>query len=353
MTTTELKTTGATDIPALLDRWVRQGLITPEQANRIAMAEQVGRPVPVPTPAPPRKGNLVVEALGYLGGLLAVVAALVLVGMYWEDLSTAARLAMPAAAALVLLAAGAFVGAGATERETPGRLRAVLWVLAVVATGAFLGILGHDALDWNADDTALLIGGGTAVVAGTLYLRNRGVLQHIALFGALATTAGALGARADWDEPTILGLCVWVLAIAWFALGETGRLGPERTARYVGALGAVIAGQLMTGSAAGNVLALLTVAALFTLGVVLDSLGLLGIAAYAVLQTVPATVDYFFRDEVAVPIALLATGSLLVALAVVIARRTARRGQRAPGLPAPREPAGPAETPQPSERSRE
>lgn len=353
MTTTELKTTGRTDLPALLDRWVRQGLITPQQAQRIAAAEHLGPPGPAPAPPqPPRGGNLAVEALGYLGGLLAAVAALILIGMYWEDLSTAARLAVPGAAAVVLLAAGAFVGGGMTEREAPGRLRAVLWLLAVVATGAFLGVLGDQSLDLRPRDTWLLVGIGSTVVAGTLFLRNRGVLQHIALFGALSATAGALGARADWDEPTIIGLAVWTLAVAWFAVGERGWIGPAHTARYVGAVGAVIGGQAMTGSVGGNLLALATVAALFVLGVTLDSLALLGIAAWSVIQTVPQSVSYFFEGEVAAPIALLVTGSLLVGVAVAIARRAGRKAQGAPELPAPRQAAERPEG-QPSERSRE
>lgn len=337
----------------MLDRWVRQGLLTPEQAQQIYAAEQAGR-VPAPAPetpagpagiqapapaespppaappaAPPRAG-LAVEALGYLGGLLAIAATMILLGMYWEDLSTAVRLALSGVTAVALIGAGLAAGSGTEAGHGQrGRLRAVLWLLSVGATAAFLAILGGQSLDLASDDTVLLVGAGSAAVAAVLYARCRSILQHLALFGTVALTAGALGARVHWDEPTIVGLAVWGVGVAWFAAGELGWLAPAGAARYVGAAGAVFSGAALTQSGWGNVLALLTIAALFAGGVRLDSLGLLGIAAYGVLQIVPASVDYFFPGRLAVPVALLVTGGLLVGLAVVVARRHAR-GERQP-----------------------
>lgn len=333
----------------MLDRWVRQGLLTPEQAQQILAAEQAGlvpaqltrtpagpagikAPAPAESPPPaaaPRAG-LAVEALGYLGGLLAIAATVIFLGMYWKDLSTGVRVGLPAVTALVLLGAGFAVGSGtAAGHGQRGRLRAVLWLLSVGATAAFFAILGDQSLDLVPKDTVLLVGVGSAALAAVLYASCRSILQHVALFGALALTAGALGARANWDEPTIVGLAVWGVAVAWFAAGELGWLAPEGAARYVGAAAAVSSGAALTQSGWGNVLALLTIGALFAAGVWLDSLGLLGIAAYGVLQIVPAAVDYFFPGRLAVPVALLVTGGLLVGLAVVVARRHAR-GERQP-----------------------
>ena len=52
------------------------------------------------------RGSLIAEALGYLGGVLIVVAASLITFQYWSDIPTAGRLALPASAAALLLAAG-------------------------------------------------------------------------------------------------------------------------------------------------------------------------------------------------------------------------------------------------------
>jgi hypothetical protein len=58
-----------------------------------------------------RRAPLIVEALGYLGGILAVIAGFVAVGQLWPDIPTGAQLAFAAAGAVLLAAAGAVVHA--------------------------------------------------------------------------------------------------------------------------------------------------------------------------------------------------------------------------------------------------
>jgi hypothetical protein len=63
---------------ALLDHWVEVGFITRAQAERIRSepASAIPRPTPAPAPAlaPAERTSLVTEALGYLGGVLILVA---------------------------------------------------------------------------------------------------------------------------------------------------------------------------------------------------------------------------------------------------------------------------------------
>ena len=78
------------DLDALVRRWVAAGIITPEQAQRIATDQRV-------QPSPRRRTRdampLVIEALAYLGGVVILVAAGLLTGLYWSELGTGGRLA--------------------------------------------------------------------------------------------------------------------------------------------------------------------------------------------------------------------------------------------------------------------
>jgi uncharacterized membrane protein len=142
------------NVPALVDHWVAEGIITQEQAERIrseqARISSLGN-VPSAIPARRDRGPLVTEALGYLGGVLILVAAGLLTAQFWQDMPLGVRLAVVAGAAAALLAAGA---AAVPERLGPAghRLRSVLWLLCVGAVGAFLVLLTGDGLGWTDQD---------------------------------------------------------------------------------------------------------------------------------------------------------------------------------------------------------
>lgn len=315
------------DVPALLDRWARQGLLSQEQVERILKAEGVPS-IPVQRPAPaPERNRLVVEALGYLGGVLAMAASLLLIQMLWEDMNVATRLAIPLVATAGLLVAGAMIPATPEVEDGMTRLQSALWLLAVGAFTGAMGVLGDQIFEWDGRDIALLVGAGGAALALPLYLRTRQAAQQLGLFVTLVVTACALGARADWDEPTIIGLAGWLVAVTWFVLGERRIVEPPIVATYLGAVAAIVTSMVMSESLGGQLLAVATVAALFVWGVRSDSLGLLAVASIGTINVVPSAVNYFFPDntEVAVPLSLLAVGGVLVGTAVTVTRRRARR----------------------------
>ena len=332
---------GADDVHRMLDRWAHAGLIDEAQVERIETFEVTrhtpGPPAagPVPVPARRRPAGLLVEAMAYLGGALALAASLLLVQLVWSDLSTAGRLAVPGVATVALLGCGALVPGHPDDRR---RLRSALWLLATGSWAATLGVLGHQVLEWRGQDTALLIGFGCAVLALVLYVRLTATLQHLALLGSLATVGAALGARADWDEPTLIGAGIWLVAAAWAFAGELGYLPPQAAARYGSAVVLMSAALLMTMSAGGQVVALLTLVWLFGLGITRNSVGMLAVAAVATLQLVPASVGYFFPGDarVVVPVTLLTVGCALVVLAVTVSRRSRQAPGRPPGRPSVR-----------------
>jgi hypothetical protein len=326
------------DVPALLDRWARLGLLSPEQVEQILQAEGMSpppagvavpeqRPAAAPEPgAQPVRNRLAVEALGYLGGVLALAAALLLVQLLWEDLSTGARLAVPLVATAVLLVAGALVPAREGE-ESMQRLRSALWLLAVGAWFASFVVFGDQVLEADGKDTGLMAALGAVALAVPLYVRTHEAAQQLALFAALVGSAAMTGARPDWDEPTLVGLGGWLVSVAWFVAAERGWVTPAVVGRYLGALAMILFVLPMGGALAGQLIAVVTAAALFVWAVRVDSIGLLVVASYGTLQLVPSIITFFFPDNtrIAVPLGLLGIGGALVSAAVVVSRRRARR----------------------------
>jgi hypothetical protein len=259
----------------------------------------------------------VIEALGYLGGVVILVAAGLLADRYWSDLSTSARLAVLAGAAAVLLAAGIAVphrlGAAGI------RLHAVLWLLSTAATAALLTLVGNDVLHWPGDDIALLTSAGTATLAGALWWRLRTVLQQLALFAALLATAGTATAQLNATS-TPSGVALWGTGAVWFLLGWGGLIAPRRAVFVLGALGMLIGAGFTTPTDAGIGLALATVTMLVVTAVLFRDLVLLAVGAAGALQILPSAIVQWFPGDLAAPLALLVVGGLLVAAAIYIAQ---------------------------------
>ncbi|MGZ4608976.1 MAG: DUF2157 domain-containing protein [Actinomycetes bacterium] len=329
-------------LPELLDRWVSRGLISRDQADRIRDEERVSMDghVPVVTvaePAPAAATSMVVEALGYLGGVLVVIAAGLLTARYWDGMPLALRLSLISVTAAVLLIAGAAV----PERlgSVGVRLRAVLWLLSAVACATFLALLGGDGFDWRGEDVALLAGAGTSVYAGLLWWWNHNPAQELALFVALSVTAAA--ACSQLGDSGLPGLGVWGVGVTWLALTWGGLLSPRRTSYVLGSVGALFGAEITMEAGWGLGFALVTVAALVALAVLFRDLLLLAVGAIGALQVIPQAVSEWFPGALAAPLALLAVGVLLIAAAV----RTARRREARPhGTPERDYTRGPAKT---------
>jgi uncharacterized membrane protein len=118
--------------PELRERlagWMAQGLIDGEQATQIEAAEAG----PVPGPAQ-RRLPLAAEALGYLGGVLAVMAGLISARSLWPTIPPGTQLAFAGIAAAALLAVGILLPA--RSQPALGRLRSVLWLTSAAALAA-------------------------------------------------------------------------------------------------------------------------------------------------------------------------------------------------------------------------
>ena len=318
-----------------LDRWVAAGFLGPEQAEAILDHEglRAGPEVLAPAPSEPAVHHpssrfpVVAEALGYLGGALALTGLVLVLVHYWPDLAWVGRLALSGVGAAALVAGGFAV----RDQADPAlvRLRAFLWLLSSAATAVFVGVLVTEGRDLADETVAFWCAAAVAVQSGALWRwRDRPVQQIVAL-GGLAAAVGTGVSLVAGDA--VAGVALLVLGLGYLALGLTRRTPAVPLTELVAA-GALLAGGLVIISAsmsAGLLVALATVVGL--LGVVsttrlelhlVDRL-VLGLPAVVVgLQLVPSTLVYFANDAGVVTGLLTWMGGAL--LLVVVARGLTR-----------------------------
>lgn len=311
----------------VLEDWVDAGLITNDQSRAIQRHEaelHERRAVPALVPSPGTGPSLVVEALGYLGGVVMLVGAGILVGMYWADLSVAVRLILIGATALALVGAGFAV----PDRlgDAAGRLRSVLWAAGVAATAGFLGVFSTEVLDRYDEHALAIIGPGTAAVAGVLWWLRPTWLQQVALFVPLLLAAVGAGMELTSTSSSWGGAAMWTVAVVWGVLAWSGRLEPRVTGVALGALGAILGASTMDADL-GIALGLATAVAIVVLALWERNLPWLGVAAIALLWTMPRAADAWFPGRLSAALALMVTGGALVGAAVWVARH---RGEQPP-----------------------
>jgi len=299
----------------LVDEWVVQRIISPEQAQRMLAAHPAGQVAHVRS-----RSSYAVEAAGYLGGCLVVVATILIAAQYWRDLSTAVRSASVGGAALALLVAGSLITGHA--QKVGDRLVAVLWLASSAATAGFLAIVA-DAWPTLDGHEAPSVATGTAAYAGALWCYRRFLVLQIATMVAVMVAVGTTVADLSAVD-SLPAFGVWVVAAIWLALGWAGRLGPPRAVKALGAAAMVVGAIMAIPTTEGFVLALGTLAAVAALGVARREPLLLGVAALGSLQVLPAIVVEWFPDSSLAPFILLVAGVVTVGVAVWAAARGGR-----------------------------
>jgi hypothetical protein len=297
-------------------RWVEAGVIGPEQAEAILALEGEGR-----QPGGRRRA-VAAEVLGYLGGVLAVVAGFVLGAESWDRLGHWGRVGVLAAVTGMLLAAGWRLRRG-QGRVLP-RLASVLWFGAVAGIAGLLAVLLEGRSDDALADPSLEVAGGALVLAGGLYLLERRVLQQVALFVAVVATMVAAGHRLGWSWETVEGYGFLVLGAAWLELGRRGLIGPRRTSEALGSLALLSGPEVLDVEAVGPGdwglwLGLGLSVALIVAGSALARNVLLGIGAAGMVLFLGQVAGEHWRD-LGAPLTILLVGLGLVAAAVVVAR---------------------------------
>lgn len=338
-----------TELHEQLARWAAQRLISSEQAARIEAAEaarekgaQPHMPGPaitggqahpgllagmsgVATEAAGRtRGPLVVEALGYAGGVMALVAATLAVGTLWPGIPAGAELAFTGAATLALGAGGALVHPA--RAPAFGRLRSALWLMATVGLFGFTGILTARVLGFDPLPMAVASLAVTVVAAAGFWWLTRSAVLELGLFAAAVSLTGtAIAWAVTTSAPWPSGLGMWLISALWAVAVARGYLAPAGVGYLAAGVGLLAGAQFTMVEAGGHVLAIATVAGLLTAGVLLRQVLVVALGAAGVLIVIPQTASRYLPSTASAPLSVFMIALVLLACALWLARRWAHR----------------------------
>jgi hypothetical protein len=311
-----------------LSEWAEAGLITADQADRIAEFERQRHRKPGPergrssSTVPPARRVAVAEAVGYVGAALALAAIGLFVGDVWPQLNVGGQLAL--VGLLTVLVAGAGQAVHGQPAPAMQRLTGVLWAAASLGSSWFAGIVAADLVMAGTDATTTTAGVVAMLTAVPLLLRRPSVPLHlVGIGGAIATalsvsSLAALQPDIFWD-----GLLVIAVGGAWLLLGRGGWLAPRRVAEVLGAVAALLGAQVASFGdlrVPALALALLLAVGLVALAVLQEDGHHLIVGALGLFVLVPQLVFEVFGDALGAPATLLVIGLLLVLLAVGLGR---------------------------------
>ncbi|MBO0830569.1 MAG: DUF2157 domain-containing protein [Actinobacteria bacterium] len=298
-----------------LARWTSSGLIDVDQANRIEAAERE-RAVKLPA----RRLPLVAEVLGYTGAVIAITAIVMTVHQIWKQVPAAAELATAAVIGVGLLLAGAALRTDADPALA--RLRSVLWLLSTAAGAAFVALLAGTYLHLADADAALTTSAAVMLYAVPLWWRTGSALQHLAAFGAAVAVLETGIDRIDPHAGSFaFGIALWALALAWGIAVARGHPIPPPIGMLLSGAGALEGAIIAMDHTAGVLLAMATVAALLTFGVLMHQVLLIGIGAVGTLYVIPDAADRYLPGSVAAPLAVAVAGTVLLSVALWLARQ--------------------------------
>lgn len=320
------------DLRQRLDAWRDAGLITRDQAREIWSFER-GRA------AASGRVPLATEAVGYLGGALAIAGATAAFAETWDDLGVPARLTIAGALTLVTLALGWMLRGN--PEPAFARFAASMWFVSAGCAGWFASLWMSDVIDAK-EGIAAVAGAAMLVYGLVLYRLAPRAPQHLAAFvGAVLLVTDAAASRTTGNaEELAIGLSVWTLGVLWLALGNRRVLPPEPLAYALGSVAALWGALVMTfdsggGGDLGLWLGVASSVALLAFSVALRDNVPLIFGSVGLFVFLVSMVSRYFGDTLGAPLVLLASGIILLLVAFTMMRlRSPRGGHHAHGPPA-------------------
>ena len=316
-------------LDALVEEWVRHGVLTPEAAENVRSYEASRTPEPGPHPrANSSRRSALSELLGYLGASLAVVAVAFILTDLWSSLGHPVRIAM------VGLLTAVVTGAGIVLWRSPSagaqRLVSVLMVAGVSGVGwlAWLLVRGdrvYRLYVFTQDWSGLAIGVACVASAIPLYVMRRRALALV-----VAVTSMMIGCVAVVTSPLMDVRFEWA-PLAWIVVGllvfvgaHVAAVAPRSVAYVVAAIAMLMGAQVASVDSWRLGMLVTGMVVALTLGVYAvryrGALTSLIPAAVGMFIFVPQFVWEVFEDAIVVWGAVLVLGLVFVGLAVVLLR---------------------------------
>lgn len=311
-------------IDTVLERAVDVGLIDRPTATAIAAlaVADPGASPPSGAATDRRAIPAALEAIAYVGASLLAIGAVVFVGQYWDELSTAARLAVLAATTAVL--AGATVMTGEHD-PVRWRLRAFLGMLTAGATAAVTVEALVDAIDWRDEPVVMVTGGAVALVSLALWQWRDRPAQQATTYVGLHLGAGGVAAWVHGAEA--VGLVMLLIGIGWLVAAERNLL-PSRTVAGFLALVAIGVGPAVTAGGLDRVAPLIGVAvatALVAVGSWRHRFVVMVAGVAALFVYLPWTLGAWFGETIGAPAVFMISGSMMLAVVLWTSRARRRR----------------------------
>ena len=311
-------------VDQLLDRWVEAKLMSAEQCVAIRGFERERARVAAlaPSPAASRRIPAVAEALGYLGGVLAIVGLTLLVARYWPTMATGWKLMLSGGVAAVL---GTIGGAVPESKDAAfDRLRGFVWLASMAASGLFAGVAAHDGWGITRAQSIMLSVSATVAVVGVAMwqLRDR-FLQQLVTLVALVVVAGA--ATSEFASSGFVGIVVAVVGAGLITSAWWRHMSLPRLNVTVGSVAILAAGLIMRSDwMAGGLIFSVTSSMVMLAGVVASTahlerprqsiIGVVGLIA--LVMGLPQSIG-FFAEQAGVTTGLVVwmVGAVLMTLA--------------------------------------
>ncbi len=309
-----------TDLRGALTRAAARGQITTETADSILASEASeavealtadGRPRRVATPA--------VEAIGYLGSVLALVGVGFLVGRAWDDIGQPGRIGLFGGLSALFLVVGLLMRH--EDESVIWRLRNFVLLLSTGALAGCTAVVAVDTIGWRGEPVTISIGLVTAVFSGVLWaLRDRPAQHATTMIGIIVAVGAAMG---WWGGPGALGLTTTAISALWLVLAKFDLVPPGSMATLLGLAG-VLVGPAITSDPFGRWAPLVGLAialALLGYGAIVHRFEFTGFGAIGLFGYLTSAVNRWFGDSLKAPGVLVVSGIALLTATLILVKR--------------------------------
>lgn len=278
-----------------------------------------------------RRVSLVTESLATVGAILVLAGSGVSISQRWVLVTDWGRVGILAIVAIGFLIAGFIVRWLTASATQP--LTELMWCASAACVVGAAAIASAGAYRQSAAMTLLIAGGTAAIYSITLWLLCRREMLMVAAFaGLVGALCGAIPVVAADATPWLAaGLGLWLIGLAWIALGWRY---PEPLGTSI-SLGAVLA---LSGPAIAlhqthwtYMVGIVTAAAVMAVSVPLQNVVFVAFGSCALLGYITAVVVQYADRWVGVPESLVIVGLVLIGVALVTVRlgRASHQGPRA------------------------